>query len=135
MAQHLCIVARNQPLLMGYLNIVLEHLSADGDDLQIVIDRRPDLLSDRAAVSTPAGGGRGPAAYPRGRAASRPRLRHRLAPDGMSWQLNDHGAVPTEEVPTEELDSVDELVEADAHARSGPSSHVGVSALAITRRW
>src|SRR4029450_6800184 len=41
MAQHLCIVARDKPLLLGYLNIVLGHLTADGDELQIAIDRRP----------------------------------------------------------------------------------------------
>src|SRR5688500_1566959 len=43
MAQHLCIVAHDSPLLLGYLNIVLQHLTADGNELQIIIDRRPDL--------------------------------------------------------------------------------------------
>ena len=42
MAQHLCIVARDNPLLLGYLNIALRHLTAGGDELEIVIDRRPD---------------------------------------------------------------------------------------------
>ncbi len=51
MAQHLCIVARDKPLLLGYLNIVLEHLSANGDELQIVIDRRPNAFQIEDPVS------------------------------------------------------------------------------------
>jgi hypothetical protein len=42
MAQHLCIVGRDNPLLLGYLNIALRHLTAGGDELEIIIDRRPD---------------------------------------------------------------------------------------------
>jgi hypothetical protein len=42
MAQHLCIVSRDNPLLLGYLNIALEYLTRTGDELEIVIDRRPD---------------------------------------------------------------------------------------------
>ena len=42
MAQHLCIVSRDNPLLLGYLNIALGYLTRTGDELEIVIDRRPD---------------------------------------------------------------------------------------------
>lgn len=42
MAQHLCIVARDNPLLLGYLNIALAYLTRGGDELEIVIDRRPE---------------------------------------------------------------------------------------------
>ncbi len=50
MAQHLCIVARNNPLLLGYLNIALQHLRGGGDDLEIVIDRRPPASADAPEV-------------------------------------------------------------------------------------
>src|SRR5262249_52739663 len=53
MAQHLCIVSRDNPLLLGYLNIALEYLTRTGDELEIVIDRRPDSAFEPAAV--PAG--------------------------------------------------------------------------------
>jgi hypothetical protein len=56
MAQHLCIVARDNPLLLGYLNIALAHLRGAGDDLEIVIDRRPPPDSVEAAVPQPAVG-------------------------------------------------------------------------------
>jgi hypothetical protein len=49
MAQHLCIVSRDNPLLLGYLNIALGYLTAGGDELEIVIDRRPDPESDEVA--------------------------------------------------------------------------------------
>jgi hypothetical protein len=45
MAQHLCIVARDNPLLLGYLSIALDYLTRGGDELEIVIDRRPEDLS------------------------------------------------------------------------------------------
>ena len=45
MAQHLCIVARDNPLLLGYLSIALDYLTRGGDELEIVIDRRPEVLS------------------------------------------------------------------------------------------
>ena len=57
MAQHLCIVARDNPLLLGYLNIALDYLSRGGDELEIVIDRRPDpaaLESLNGAAPMPA---------------------------------------------------------------------------------
>ncbi|HKZ05577.1 MAG TPA: hypothetical protein VJU81_08915, partial [Methylomirabilota bacterium] len=45
MAQHLCIVARDNPLLLGYLSIALDYLTRGGDELEIVIDRRPEVLT------------------------------------------------------------------------------------------
>ena len=51
MAQHLCIVSRDNPLLLGYLNIALGYLTRSGDELEIVIDRRPDP----EVVSVPVG--------------------------------------------------------------------------------
>jgi hypothetical protein len=56
MAQHLCIVARDNPLLLGYLNIALAHLRGGGDDLEIVIDRRPSPESVDAGSPRPAVG-------------------------------------------------------------------------------
>ena len=56
MAQHLCIVARDNPLLLGYLNIALAHLRGAGDELEIVIDRRPPPDSVEAAAPQPAVG-------------------------------------------------------------------------------
>ena len=53
MAQHLCIVAHDSPLLLGYLNIVLQHLTAGGNELQIIIDRRPDLPLRKEPVPPP----------------------------------------------------------------------------------
>jgi hypothetical protein len=53
MAQHLCIVARDNPLLLGYLHIALEQLSAAGHELEIVIDRRPDPSSPGGAPHHP----------------------------------------------------------------------------------
>ena len=55
MAQHLCIVARDNPLLLGYLNIVLQHLRGEEDELEIVIDRRPPPASadGLATAATP----------------------------------------------------------------------------------
>src|SRR4029450_1068172 len=50
MAQHLCIVSRDNPLLLGYLNIALAYLTRSGDELEIVIDRRPDPGVDPVAV-------------------------------------------------------------------------------------
>ena len=32
MAQHLCIVARDNPLLLGYLSIALDYLTRGGDE-------------------------------------------------------------------------------------------------------
>ena len=49
MAQHLCIVSRDNPLLLGYLNIALGYLTRTGDELEIVIDRRPDPGFEPAA--------------------------------------------------------------------------------------
>src|SRR5262244_3099723 len=49
MAQHLCIVSRDNPLLLGYLNIALEYLTRTGDELEIVIDRRPNAAFESAA--------------------------------------------------------------------------------------
>jgi hypothetical protein len=53
MAQHLCIVARDNPLLLGYLHIALEQLSAAGHELEIIIDRRPDRSSPGGAPHHP----------------------------------------------------------------------------------
>jgi hypothetical protein len=49
MAHHLCIVSRDNPLLLGYLNIALGYLTRTGDELEIVIDRRPDPGFEPAA--------------------------------------------------------------------------------------
>ncbi len=40
MARYLCIVGRNQPLLYGYLNVVLDPYHRAGDDVEVVFDRR-----------------------------------------------------------------------------------------------
>ncbi len=128
MAQHLCIVARDKPLLLGYLNIVLEHLSANGDELQIVIDRRPDAFQIEDPVSP--------------RSALVPDQRHVRGvdellrtqgyaivsrEDGMSWQLSDRG-----EEPVEELSPVDELAEAETEATHDASRRrTLLSALAV----
>jgi len=110
MAKHLCIVARDNPLLLGYLHIALEHLSAKGDQLEIVFDRRPDPFQQEESTSP--------------RPSTVPDQRRIRGMDdllrsqgyaivtreaGMSWQLNDGG-----EVPAEELDAVDMLAEEDA---------------------
>jgi hypothetical protein len=110
MAQHLCIVARDKPLLLGYLNIVLGHLTADGDELQIVIDRRPDPLPNQKSAAA--------------RPTTTPDQRHVRGvdellrtqgyaivsrEDGVTWQLNEHG-----QERFEELDATDELAEEDA---------------------
>src|SRR4029450_5299819 len=110
LAQHPCIVARDKPLLLGYLNIVLGHLTADGDELQIVIDRRPDPLPNQKSVAA--------------RPTTTPEQRHVRGvdellrtqgyaivsrEDGVTWQLNEHG-----QERFEELDATDELAEEDA---------------------
>jgi len=104
MAQHLCIVARDKPLLLGYLNLALEHLSANGEELQIVIDRRPDSFQ------------LGDAASSRSVVPDQRRL-HGVdellrtqgyaivsRADGATWQLSDRG-----EQYIDELAPVDEL--------------------------
>jgi hypothetical protein len=53
MAQHLCIVGRDNPLLLGYLNIALRHLTAGGDELEIIIDRRPDPSTVNGSAPLP----------------------------------------------------------------------------------
>jgi hypothetical protein len=55
LAQHLCIVARDNPLLLGYLSIALRHLTAGGDELEIVIDRRPDPSTVNGSSPPPPG--------------------------------------------------------------------------------
>ena len=90
MAEHRCIVARDNPLLLGYLHIALEYLTAAGDQLEIVIDRRPDPSSP---------GGAAPHALPMGREQRRLHgvdalLRSRgyvivSREMGEDWHLND----------------------------------------------
>ena len=115
MAQHLCIVAHDSPLLLGYLNIVLQHLTAGGNELQIIIDRRPDLPLRKEPVPPP------PALV-----SDQRRVRgvdellrtqgYAIVSrrDGMSWQLSDGG-----QLPAEELDAADELEEEDATRTPG----------------
>jgi hypothetical protein len=126
MAQHLCIVARDKPLLLGYLNIVLEQLSATGDELQIVIDRRPDSIQVPNPVSPPSA------------MVSDQRRVHGVdellrnqgyaivsREDGMSWLLSDPGGQALEE-----LVPVDELADEDVPRAPG-RRRVILSALAI----
>ena len=115
MAQHLCIVAHDSPLLLGYLNIVLQHLTADGNELQIIIDRRPDLPLRKE-----------PAPPPQAMVSDQRRVRgvdellrtqgYAIVSrrDGMSWQLSEGG-----QLPAEELDAADELEEEDATRAPG----------------
>ena len=110
MAQHLCIVARDKPLLLGYLNLALEHLSANGEELQIVIDRRPDSFQLGDAASAPS------------TVAPDQRRLHGVdellrtqgyaivsRAEGAPWQLSDRG-----EQYIDELAPVDELEEEEA---------------------
>ena len=128
MAQHLCIVARDKPLLLGYLNIVLEHLSADGEELQIVIDRRPDSLPLEHAVSAQS------AVVPDQRRVHGVDELLRTQgyaivsrEDGASWQLSDHG-----EQHVEELASVDELADEEAARVPGRRRTVLSALLVVT---
>ena len=115
MAQHLCIVAHDSPLLLGYLNIVLQHLTADGNELQIIIDRRPDLprreepAPPRQAMVSDQRRVRGVDDLLRTQGYAIVSRR-----DGMSWQLSDGG-----QLPAEELDAADELEEEDATRTPG----------------
>ena len=114
MAQHLCIVAHDSPLLLGYLNIVLQHLTADGNELQIIIDRRPDLPLRKE-----------PAPPPPAMVSDQRRVRgvdellrtqgYAIVSrrDGMSWQLSDGGQLPGG------ADAADELEEEDATRTPG----------------
>src|SRR5258706_8399684 len=126
MAQHLCIVARDKPLLLGYLHIVLEHLTAKGDQLEIVFDRRPDPFQQEESTSPR------PSTVPdqrriRGMGELLRSQGYAIVTreDGMSWQLNDGG-----EVPAEELDAVDMLAEEDATRVPGRRRTL-LSALAV----
>jgi hypothetical protein len=126
MAQHLCIVARDKPLLLGYLNLALEHLSANGEELQIVIDRRPDSFQ------------LGDAASSRSVVPDQRRL-HGVdellrtqgyaivsRADGATWQLSDRG-----EQYIDELAPVDELEEEEAAARVPDRRRTVLSALIV----
>ena len=115
MAQHLCIVAHDSPLLLGYLNIVLQHLTADGNELQIIIDRRPDLplreepAPPREAMVSDQRRVRGVDELLRTQGYAIVSRR-----DGTSWQLSEGG-----QLPAEELDAADELEEEDATRAPG----------------
>ena len=126
MAQHLCIVARDKPLLLGYLNLALEHLSANGEELQIVIDRRPDSFQ------------LGDAASSRSVVPDQRRL-HGVdellrtqgyaivsRADGATWQLSDRG-----EQYIDELAPVDELEEEEAATRGPDRRRTVLSALIV----
>jgi len=126
MAQHLCIVARDKPLLLGYLNLALEHLSANGEELQIVIDRRPDSFQLGDAASAPS------------MVAPDQRRLHGVdellrtqgyaivsRAEGAPWQLSDRG-----EQYIDELAPVDELEEEEA-ARVPDRRRTLLSALVV----
>jgi hypothetical protein len=126
MAQHLCIVARDKPLLLGYLNLALEHLSANGEELQIVIDRRPDSFQLGDAASAPS------------TVAPDQRRLHGVdellrtqgyaivsRAEGAPWQLSDRG-----EQYIDELAPVDELEEEEA-ARVPDRRRTLLSALVV----
>jgi hypothetical protein len=130
MAQHLCIVARNQPLLLGYLNIAFEHLSANGSELQFIIDRRPDRLQESAPPPQ----------------TTIPEQRHVDGVDellhsqgyaivsreaGMSWQLNEGGQKDGGQKSAEELVAVYDPAE-EAATRAPGRHRTLLSALALT---